>query len=145
MAGAFSPCFVRLVAPWDLALLWPLSLVGSWSLFCVAVCDPLAYERLKDPRPTLNSLRGPLYAGEAFFVSGRRAGRGKGGGGGCAISCKGLRRYAPQKGTSLRRVSLSIERYYRILLNVKNCSTGKLYGWLVQYHRVSVESAFMIM
>ena len=24
----------------DLALLWPLSPVGWWSLFCVAVCDP---------------------------------------------------------------------------------------------------------
>ena len=61
--------------------------------------------------------------------------------GGLAQSCKGLRRYAPQKGTSLRRVSLSIERYYRILLNVKNCSTGKLYGTVPP----SVESAFMIM
>ena len=36
---------------------------------------------------------------------------------------------------------LSIERYYRILLNVKNCSTGKLYGTVPP----SVESAFMIM
>ena len=61
---------------------------------------------------------------------------------GLAQSCKGLRRYAPQKkGTSLRRVSLSIERYYRILLNVKNCYTGKLYGTVPP----SVESAFMIM
>ena len=39
------------------------------------------------------------------------------------------------------RVSLSIERYYRILLNVKNCSIGKLYGTVPP----SVESAFMIM
>ena len=38
-------------------------------------------KRLKDPRPTLNSLRGPLYAGEAFFGSGRRAGKGSRGGG----------------------------------------------------------------
>ena len=35
----------------------------------------------------------------------------------------------------------SIKRYYRILLNVKNCSTGKLYGTVPP----SVGSAFMIM
>jgi hypothetical protein len=69
-------------------------------------------KRLKDPRPTLNSLRGPLYAGEAFFVSGRRAGKAQGGRW-LAQSCKGLRRYAPQKGTRQQRTySRLTERDY---------------------------------
>ena len=51
----------------------------------------------------LKDLRGHLNAGEAFLSQAD-------GPGACAKGCKGLRRYAPQKGTSLRRVShLSIE------------------------------------
>ena len=74
-------------------------------------------KRLKDPRPTLNSLRGPLYAGEALFVSGRRAGRGRGGGGsrnlvrGCVAM---LRKKGPQAaGPTPDQSSETMERRIR--------------------------------